>query len=179
MGYQKDLLKKYKKSNWLESLGYGAFKLAGDKVGWYNGIEVLQNQKSSNIHPGSKSALELKGYAHYINQSEQIIRLFGNHKENLLAWLENQKWRKSITFTQTKLLDYNDRELYTNVTLEGVELKISMPEMAVMEMPFEVPKNQTFDEAVKIIENLMTLRPKKVQYVIENCNSGKVKRMFM
>lgn len=179
MGYQKDLLKKYKESNWLESLGYGAYKLSGDQVGWYSGIEALQNQKSSNIHPGGKSALELKGYAHYIRHGQQSIRIFGNHKENLPAWFKNQEWSKSLIFTQTKLFDYNDGELYTIVTFEGVELKISIPEMAVMELLFEIPMNQTFDEAVKIMENLMTLRPKKVQYLLENCNSVKVKRIFM
>lgn len=179
MGYQKDLLKRYTNGNWLESLGYGAFKLAEDNVGWHSGIEALQKQKSSNIHPGSKSALELKGYAHYIKQREPRVKLFGSYKENLPAWFKNQEWNKSITFTQTKLFDYNDRELYTNITMEGVELKISIPEMAIMELLFEIPKNQTFDEAVKIMENLMTLRPKKVQYLLENCNSIKVKRLFM
>lgn len=179
MGYQKDLLKRYRNSNWLESLGYGAFKLSGDKVGWYSGIEALQKQKFSNIHPGGKSALELKGYGHYFKQNEQKIKLFGNYKENLPTWFNRQPWSKSIKYTQTKLFKYNNPGIYTDIKIEGVELKISIPEMAIMELIFEIPKNQTFDETIKIMENLMTLRPKKVQYLLENCNSVKVKRLFM
>ncbi|GJQ64251.1 MAG: hypothetical protein SCALA702_33040 [Melioribacteraceae bacterium] len=178
-GYQRELIKKYKNSNWLESLGYGAYKLSGDEVGWYSGIEALQKQKLSNIHPGSKSALELKGYGHYLRQNGQTIKLFGSYKESLPAWFNNQEWSRSIKYTQTKLFNYEDEGLYTNIKIEGIELKISIPELAVLEMLFEIPKGQTFDEALKIMENLMTLRPNKVQYLLQNCNSVKVKRIFM
>jgi len=37
-GYTKDLLKKYVKSEWLDSLGYGAFKLHEDDVKWWGGL---------------------------------------------------------------------------------------------------------------------------------------------
>jgi group I intron endonuclease len=36
-GYSKDLLRRYIKSGWLESLGYGAYKLAGDSIDWWGG----------------------------------------------------------------------------------------------------------------------------------------------
>ena len=45
-GYKKDLVRKYVKSGWLESLGYGAFKLAGDEIEWYGAVAALQNQKA-------------------------------------------------------------------------------------------------------------------------------------
>ncbi len=44
-GYKKNLLKKYVQSEWLDSIGYGAYKLAGDNVEWYGGIYALQIQK--------------------------------------------------------------------------------------------------------------------------------------
>jgi hypothetical protein len=42
-----------------------------------------------------------------------------------------------------------------------------------------VPKRQSFDEAVKIMEGLTTLRPKLVQELLEKCNSVKVKRLLL
>ena len=48
-----------------------------------------------------------------------------------------------------------------------------------MEMLYFVPKEQGFDEAQKIIENLFTLRPQLVQKLLENCNSIKTKRLFL
>ncbi len=51
--------------------------------------------------------------------------------------------------------------------------------MAAMEMLSLVPKGQSFDEAAKIMEGLTTLRPKLVQNMLEECNSIKVKRLFL
>lgn len=179
MGYQKDLLAKYKKGNWLESLGYGAYKLSGDAVGWYSAVAALQQQKQSTIHPGGKTALELSGLAHYLKKQQRETKLFGAHTEKLPAWFTKQSWGVTVHYTQTKLFAYADSALYTIATIDGVELAISIPEMAIMEMLFEVPKKQSFDEAFRIMENLTTLRPGRAQYLLEKCNSVKVKRLFM
>ena len=48
-----------------------------------------------------------------------------------------------------------------------------------MEMLSLVPKGQSFDEAAKIMEGLTTLRPQLVQNLLEECNSVKVKRLFL
>jgi hypothetical protein len=38
-----------------------------------------------------------------------------------------------------------------------------------MEMLYYVPSDQGFDEALKIMESLMSLRPRMVQTLLENC----------
>ena len=48
-----------------------------------------------------------------------------------------------------------------------------------MEMLYHVPLKQGFDEAERIIEALLTLRPPLVQSLLETCKSLKVKRLFM
>jgi len=48
-----------------------------------------------------------------------------------------------------------------------------------MEMLYLVPQKQTLNESSLIMENLVSLRPKIVQALLENCNSIKVKRLFM
>ena len=42
-----------------------------------------------------------------------------------------------------------------------------------------VPVKQSFDEALKIMESLTTLRPDVVQDLLLHCNSVKVKRLFL
>jgi len=178
-GYQKDLLKKYVSSGWLESLGYGAYKLAGDTVEWYGAIEALQKQKGSDIHPGGKTALILKGYAHYLGTSLNHIDLFGSKADILPKWFKDHDWRVSVIYIQTKLFKYNLLESYSNSLLGNVEVKVSSPELAALEMLHLVPKGQSFDEAAKIMEGLTTLRPELVQRLLEQCNSVKVKRLFL
>ena len=48
-----------------------------------------------------------------------------------------------------------------------------------MEMLYFVPSLQGFDEAMKIMEMLTSLRPELVQHLLEVCNSIKVKRLFL
>lgn len=179
MGYQKDLLNKYVQSGWLESLGYGAYKLAGDNVEWQGAVSALQKQKNSNVHPGGKTALILKGYAHYLGTSLTRVYLFGSKSDVLPKWFKDQNWGVVVTYIQTKLFDYSLLDYYGSVLLENVEVKVSSPELAAMEMLYLVPKGQSFDEAAKIMEGLTTLRPELVQRLLEQCNSVKVKRLFL
>ena len=178
-GYKKDLLKKYIKSGWLESLGYGAYKLANDYVEWYGGIFALQTQKESNIHPGGKTALILKGYSHYISSSLNKVDLFGNKADLLPKWFKDNNWEIQINYIRTKMFDYSNADYYTTILHKDFELLISSPELASMEMLYLIPSAQTFDEAAKIMEGLTTLRPQFVQNLLEECSSIKVKRLFL
>ena len=48
-----------------------------------------------------------------------------------------------------------------------------------MEMLYHVPIKQGFDEAMRIMESLLSLRPELVQKLLESCASIKVKRLFL
>lgn len=176
-GYSKDLLKRYVNSNWLESLGYGAYKLSGDKVGWEGAINALQKQ--SSVHPGGKTALEMKGYAHFLTLGNKAIELFSGIKEPLPLWFLNQNWMKIINHYSTKLFQYNDSRMYINHEVKSISLKISSPELAILELLYLVPKEHSFNEANLIMESLTTLRAELLQSLLEKCNSVKVKRMFL
>ncbi|HMN25826.1 MAG TPA: type IV toxin-antitoxin system AbiEi family antitoxin domain-containing protein [Ignavibacteriaceae bacterium] len=178
-GYRKDLLRKYVRSGLLESLGYGAFKIAGDDVEWFGAISALQDQKNVSIHPGGKTALEIKGYAHYLSEKYSNIQLYGNTNENLPKWFTDRDWKVTVSYIQTKLFGDDTNKYLTETEIKNVKLKVSTPEMATMEMLHLVPKGQSFDEAMKIMEGLTTLRPKLVQELLEKCNSVKVKRVFL
>ena len=48
-----------------------------------------------------------------------------------------------------------------------------------MERLYYVPSDQGFDEAGRIMESLMSLRPKMIQTLLEHCRQIKVKRLFL
>jgi len=179
MGYGRELLKKYVKSGWLESIGYGAFKLSGDNIEWAGAIQALQNQKNSTIHAGGKTALILKGYAHYLGDSIKQVDLFGNVPDKLPKWFSDKEWGTRINYLQTRVFKYRNTKYYTSVKYNEFNLLISAPELAAMEMLSLIPKGQSFDEALKITEGLTTLRSQLVQDLLEECNSIKVKRLFL
>ena len=68
---------------------------------------------------------------------------------------------------------------FTKSEYKDIDITISTPERAALEMLHLIPAEQGFDEASKIIESLTTLRSELMQNLLENCRSIKVKRLFL
>jgi len=178
-GFDKRLLDRYKKSHWIEAVGRGAYKLYTDNVEWYGGLYALQTQLGFSIHAGGKTALELKGYAHYLSEKIQNVFLFGHRGEQLPEWFKEFDWGVSVNYTATNLFPGNLDDSFSDFDYRDFSIKISSPERAAMEMLYHIPKLHGFNETYLIMENLASLRPDVVQKLLELCNSIKVKRLFM
>src|SRR5680860_230228 len=76
-GYSPELLKKYRQSQWLVSIGTGAMIRANDRVDYLGAINSLQQQLHLSVHPAAKTALSLQGKVHYLDFAEKEIFLFG------------------------------------------------------------------------------------------------------
>jgi hypothetical protein len=176
-GYSLDLQKRYKKSGWLESIGTGALKRAGDDVDYHGGLYALQNQAGLSVHAGGRTALSLQGRAHYIDMAAGRTVLLGSKKENLPAWFKNKEWETQIDYYTTSFLpaDMGLVDLERN----NFTVKISSPARAMLECLYLAPKHQEFFECYELMEGMNDLRPKSVQELLENCSSIKVKRLFL
>jgi len=58
-------------------------------------------------------------------------------------------------------------------------LTLSAPERAILELLDEVPQRETFHQADMLMEGLRTLSPKRLQKLLVECRSVKVKRLFL
>jgi len=65
-GVDRQLVQKYKKTDWVKAIGTSALVRSGDNVEWEGGVYALQKQLSLSVHPGGKTALQLLGMAHYL-----------------------------------------------------------------------------------------------------------------
>jgi len=139
----------------------------------------LQHQLKLPVHFGGRSALELKGYGHYARFSNQTNFLFAVVGTRLPKWFNEKDWGVKVHFIATNLIMNNPQESFSEYEHKGFSVKISAPERAALELLYYVPSQQGFDEAMRIMEGLMTLRPKLVQNLLENCQSIKVKRLFL
>ncbi len=179
LGYNHDLVKSYRRSGWIEPLGGGAYKLSGDTVEWAGGLHALQQQKKLDVHVGGRTALELKGYAHYGRQGGEKCFLYAQNGTNLPKWFKNFNWNVDLVFKATNLFPANIKMSLMEYSFKEVNIQISSPERAALEMLYYVPVLQGFDEAYHILEGLLTLRPELVQELMEKCRSVKVKRLFL
>lgn len=179
IGFSRDLLVKYKNSGWLESFGRGAYIRSGDKVDWPGALYTLQTQLGLPVHAGGKTALERKGYAHYLPAKQKRVFLYGPRGLALPAWFKGDRFGVEFVVTRTKLFPAALREGFTEFAEKDFSVRISAPERAMLEMLHLVPKNVGFDEARLVMGNLATLRPDVVQGLLEVCRSIKVKRLFL
>ena len=176
-GYSLDLLKVYRKSKWLKSIGTGAMIRHNDYVTYEGAIYALQKQAGLNIHIGGKSALSLLGKSHYLNLSDKKITLFGDKDAKLPVWFKKHNWKVQMDYHASSFLP-------ASLGLQTLEFKtfsmdISGAARAMLECLYLVPKEQQLFECFELMEGLNNLHPKIVQELLEQCNSIKVKRLFL
>lgn len=176
-GYSHDLQQRYKKGNWLKPVGTGAFIRSNDKVGYEGAVYALQAQTDLTIHPGGRTALSFLGKAHYLNLSTNQVILFGDRGEKLPTWFKNYDWGVKVAYHGTSFLP-PDLGL-TIVELSNFSIKVSGAARAMMECLHLAPKKQELVECFELMEGLNNLPPKQVQVLLENCQSVKVKRLFL
>lgn len=172
----------YVHSGWLERVGEKAYKKKGDKISWAGVVAALQSQLHLPLHIGGKSALQLLGRSHFVPmQGVNQIMLFADSRTRTPSWLGKDKFLdvQFLTFRTSLFQDDNSSLGTIERPFEGINLQLSSPERAVMEMLYSVPKYQPFDEAILLMENLGQLRPAIVQSLLEKCTSIKVKRLFL
>jgi hypothetical protein len=177
-GISDSLLSNYVKHKWLKSIGYGAYKLYADDITWESGINAIQEQMQANIHPGGKYALIEHGFSHFIYPKSKVY-LYRNSQEKLPAWFKSRQWDSELVNISTNIFNYQDNEKYTIRLIKNINIKISVPELAIMEFIFLVPKVHSFNEASLIMEGMFSLRSSFVQQLLEECTSVKVKRIFL
>ncbi len=178
-GHYMQLMERYKKGKWIESVGFGAYKRFSDQIEWYGGVYALQTQLSYNIHPGGKTSLELQGYAHYLSENMKQCVLFGERGQKIPEWFKKYNWGINIIYKPTQLFPPNFATGITDFAHKEFSIKISTPERAIIEMLYLVPNINGFDESYRLMENLTTLRPNILQELLEQCRSIKTRRMFM
>jgi hypothetical protein len=176
-GYSYDLQQRYKKSNWLQSIGVGAVMRTNDKVGYEGAVYALQQQGNLSIHPGGRTALSILGKAHYLELNKSRVVLFGGSKEKLPAWFKKYNWGMKLNYHATTFLP-KDIGL-TEWEVKNFSIKVSGAARALMECLYLAPQYQDLMECFELMEGLNNLPPKQVQVLLEKCESVKVKRLFL
>lgn len=173
------------KSEQLKLLWKGLYTRGKVQLSWQSMLYTLQTVMKTDLVAGGLSALELKGFSHYLPASKkETIQLYGNDK--LPVWANELS--ETITFvrhTRNKLFSGMERQVsdsYTSTIFwkEGLEeLKISCPERACLEMLDEVPDKISLEHADQLIQGMTSLSPRTLQKLLEACTNVKVKRLFL
>jgi hypothetical protein len=179
-GIYRQLARTYLRSDWVERVGRGAYRLAGDRVSWTGGLYAIQHHLELPIHAGARTALELQGYAHFLPIGKgTTVWLFGDPSARLPAWFQSYGWDVRVRYVATDLFPADRLAGLTEKDMGSYHIRLSSPERAMMEVLALVPQESDFEGAQLLMEGLTTVRPALVQELLENCRSVKVKRLFM
>ncbi len=184
-GLEKHAIDNLVKSEQLKLLWKGLYTRSKIQLSWQSMVYTLQIVMKTDFVVGGLTALELKGFSHYIPVSKkETIHLYGNDK--LPVWLNELSENISfVRHTRNEIfsgMGKNASDVYTSHILwkdDLEELKISCPERACLEMLSEVPGKISLEHADQLIQGMTSLSPRTLQKLLEACTSVKVKRLFL
>lgn len=167
----------YVRSGWLERIAKGVYKLEGSSTSLYGAIASYDSQLDKRCHVGASSALDLRGYSHFVAMGKPQAYLFTPSEQRLQSWFLKSDWDMTIKYFTTSV--FNGETGLEEYDYLGHKLLISSPERAFMECLHLAPSNYSLMDIYYVMEMLTTLRPKLVQRLLEKCSSIKVKRLFL
>jgi len=192
-------IRDYVDGGWLERIGPRVYRrpgqVANSLLRWDVVVLSLQQIMHKALHVGGRTAVELSGYAHYLEAGESpTVYLYGQAAPSWLAKLplkahfELRSDRLFITAgtgVEMRRLDLRSSE--TSAETRDAEAKgpwdwpltMSVPERAILEMMDELPQHESFHQVDVVMEGMTSLRPKLLGKLLKECRSVKVKRLFL
>ena len=204
LGYSSSLRSQYVSGGWLEQPAPRVYRLPSSRpLTWQHVVVSLQAVLNWELVVGGRTALELQGFAHYLNRDQKEVHLYGPktpptwleklplevtfHYHNSLRLFPKRSEAEGLTSANwdrktgrlTSTADSNPD--VTVIDLGGPDawpLAVSTPERAFLELLDELPTNESFHQADMFMEGLVNLRPRRLQQLLTSCKSVKVKRLF-
>lgn len=179
-GIDAALVDYYLRRGYLEHVAHGAYRRPGAPLKWQHLVYSLQ-VLGFNVHVGGRSALELKGLAHYLPfNKRQRVHLFREKK--LPRWIFKTNVEVEFVEHSRGLFRDNENSIGLTTMLFGSwdwQINIASPERAILEMISEVPNKESFHMVDVMMESAATLRVDLVSALLEKCKNIKVKRLFL
>jgi hypothetical protein len=203
-GYSMQLQHLYVKSGWLEQPTRSVFRRPRGTLSWQQVVISLQTILDySPLVVGGRTALELQGYAHYLTQSTTVVHLYGPKAPP--GWVRKLPLSVKFVYHNDRRLFKNEPvtkgvssvkwnvekgEALDVTGFRGGDitklpwgqwdwpLTLSTPERAIFELLDELPNHETFEQVDALFGGLANLRPDRLQKLLKDCASVKVKRLF-
>lgn len=167
----------YVKSGWLEPVASGVYKKPNETISWSSALSALQYQQASSLHLSGLSSLAHQGLSHYLTMGNETVQLNSIKAIRSPKWLFSQHWQ--IEYKCSKVLDEVLTTDLTELTVNNQTIKSSVIELAVLEVLEKVTDENSFIFASELFQGLTSLRPRKLQSLLERSPSVKVKRLFL
>jgi hypothetical protein len=198
-GYSSSLRSQYVSAGWLEQPTRQVFRRTRGSLNWQQVVISLQTLLAKNLVVGGRTALELQGYSHYLAHETKEVHLYGPKRPP--AWVDKLALEVQFRYHSSERLfgksadpasskpesastsQTSSESLPTNLVTQAWgqwawKLILSSPERAVLELLDELPNRESFHQVDKLIGGLTNLSPRRLEKLLLDCRSVKVKRLF-
>ena len=198
-GLSRSSIRDYVDRGWLEKIASRVYRrpsqVANDPLRWDVVVLSLQQVMHKALHVGGRTAVELAGYAHYLEAGEtSTVYLYGQGAPSWLTALRSSArfelrpdrlFASSGTGVEMRRFDLRSGE--ASAPTKDAERKspwewsltMSDPERAILEMMDELPQQESFHQVDAVMEGMANLRPQLLGRLLQECRSVKVKRLFL
>jgi hypothetical protein len=200
-GFPTNLRSHYVARHRLEQPTRKVYRRPRGSLSWQQAVISLQALLGHPVLVGGRTALELQGYAHYLPQTRKEVHLYGPQRppswvfqlpldvrfiwhndrrlfrsENIVRNLPGLSWKPEAASIAVEAAS-------NSVTVQpwghwDWPLSLSPPERAVLELLDELPVHESFHQVDKLMEGVTNLSPRRMQKLLADCKSVKVKRLF-
>ncbi|HEY3986850.1 type IV toxin-antitoxin system AbiEi family antitoxin [Cedecea sp.] len=177
-GISPSLAHKYAQNGWLNKLRAGVYARAGRQPEWSDAVFCLQHQLSIPVRLAGLSSLSYQGRSHYLQLVQKQVWLTVEGKESLPKWFREFPGVEWLTISGLKLSNPGEKYL-TKCEVSSKTLTASTPELAAYEILSAVPGNISFEHAAELFQGLVSLNPRKVQYLLSVSQSVQTKRLYL
>lgn len=202
-GIPSNLRAYYVKNGWLEQPARSVYRRPRGSLSWQQIVISLQTLLKFPLFVGGKTSLELQGLSHYMRHETKTIHLYGTTKPP--SWLQKIElpqrfvYHNSATLFRNEPIVFGLGSLAWDITtgkgrdlnrLQGGSLTelsygqwdwpltLSQPERAYLELLDELPRHESFHQADMIMQGAVNFSPRRLQKLLNDCDSVKVKRLF-
>ena len=176
-GISRELQRHYKNSQWLSPIGTGVMVRTGETPTLLSALASLNKQDNKHFTVGAMSALEMRGFSHYLPMGKKTVVVFSSKNERLPQWLVRRDW--DVVLRQFTTECFNPQTDIDTIVHDGFHVLVSSPARAFMECLHLSPKYYNLTDLYYVMEMLSLLPPLSVQTLLEDCKSVKVKRLFL
>lgn len=201
-GYSTSLRSQYVGAGWLQQPARRVYRRPRGSLSWQQLVVSLQALLAYPLAVGGRTALELQGFAHYLPRAQKEVHLYGSKRPprwvhelrlgvSFVHHNDGRLFRSTLVPGELSVVDgttaqkerADQRLAHAGLTVQPWgqwewPLVLSAPERAVLELLDELPSRESFHQVDMLMEGLTGLSPRRLQKLLADCRSVKVKRLF-
>ena len=86
------------RSSWIERISQGVYKVAGETPTVYSILSSYNSQLDKRIHIGASTALDVRGYSHFVAMGKPLAYIFSSKNQRIPSWFEKGEWDMSVRY---------------------------------------------------------------------------------